>query len=1739
MAAEDAMEEDDDDVDFNPYLQLSPSLDGGSGDSSEGEGEIEETEDDVELEIQEESLNGEDLHNSEKETEREKYLDEDEFLELGSDEDEEDEFEEEYQDEMVQVGGVNSELEGFSAKSGSLDKARKHMAVRSRSEDDEDGNHGPGADQILDPVQRVEEHDESLGVSTHGFLYETETETPGRSMDTLPELKIFRRAMHSEEILRGDSSDDLGDDSVDAISKRTRAHYSLADMSLDQLEMFLQESDEEEYFQNVDDEEEYRKFLLAVQEKEDGGDEQRQDDEEEDADFEFEIEEALESDYDDASGFTKKRKRRRPETRENRRQRAKTHNRGLHLSQMKAPLRPLLPNTSNLQYSAHVTEKRNVADGGDQGWAPNQKKKVPVNGFTAHQIGQLYCLIHEHVQLLVQVYSMCILEPTRHKIAKETRRMLTEMADKRDLVLSWKKTAFPDFCFQPPYTHPSFTETEEEKTLAHRFQLPSDQEACSRDTTGGLDSYPVTSAYVSDGDMVLWSSMESGSSTSALPPRKLNLLSCSNLSLVPQSSTYSGTIDSTPFLLDHPSDLSQRWHQTLSICHTSGAVPTTIGVADTTHVTDHSSVLPYVQVGTCFGESSLRGPILMKPVAPATSQLPSSCSLASSKKAPQSFGAAGEEGHGHLNAVTSEWAPVTSGPVRSLLDVAPLALVRDFLDDMSRVAEEYTQRHVESGAYHSECEREPLFMISISDQREGDARKNLKARPSSLSFHFKESLPVSAPRIPIKKTMAAALVESTKKESLALVPKDVANAVQRFLPFFNEALFPHKPPPMAAAARLLFTDAEDELLAMGLMIYNNDWTSIQQRFLPSKTMHQIFVRQKNRSSARAPENSIKAVRRMKSSPLTAVEKACIQEGLKIYKYDWNKVWEFCVPHRDPAILPRQWRIALGTQKSYKTSETSKERRRVYEANRRQAKKASEYGLEVKKDSGPSSVETGIEGRDVISGEDEEHVEDAYIREAFLADWCPSKSASVGAPLSLPGGLPTQRTKTKASVAKKKKVLVDQVTDMKPVSAVPAFNLAPGSSNWYNRQALMFGSNVTKQTVKLAPDLPSVKLPPHVHVLSQALVPAVPPRPSTGGTEFYLNPLSSRWSHITEQKWSRITGQSIDRTVTVNPSRYMSTFLPQIVRAKPFSKQNRRAISKPTPSPAEHRKTSTTEPILHLTTELPPANEAGGSFVTATNVDLQRLAKDLDKKFGISQPVPTVDLNQTLAPMKPLAELVQANVYPLNPSPSIESTPVPSQSFGHTLLAVPGAVAGSRGTSVLKSTSRRRKERAPVVFSNSSSAPHVSTFSEDVSTEIQECDLPLPCVQAGTSCHPKIREREHSRTPALLKSDCSMGPASKISSNVPSKAQSKVVPREGVADQLETAILVEPSQPSKVQKDQVAPNSGPLNKKNSARRSRKSPSVKQTGRARQNGKQSTDKAVIGCTQVQTDESHSPKICQPIAAEAGLKVGQRRRKQKTQEGVVKRIEDPQLEPHVIVMEQEELSDSEDEAGIGVEFEHEEMGDSDKDAEIELPASNQFKESSIEFEEEEIESEDSPTGERMRGELTELLVIPAAGPSSAESLERESRMKLQTSNQDGINKGETFRTETQDAVQLGTEAPGGCANSRTSRQNSPDPEGQKAERAIKTRARAKFKGLEVSAGCSHQVSKKRGHDLAKNAPPRGEGRTEAGLELDSSNDESIFYLAWSSSLQETVTSSQQSTPGFRLLPSEIAAKTLQEHY
>ena len=37
--------------------------------------------------------------------------------------------------------------------------------------------------------------------------------------------------------------------------------------------------------------------------------------------------------------------------------------------------------------------------------------------------------------------------------------MLNELVDKCDEVSSWKKTPYPEFCFHPPYIHPSVTES--------------------------------------------------------------------------------------------------------------------------------------------------------------------------------------------------------------------------------------------------------------------------------------------------------------------------------------------------------------------------------------------------------------------------------------------------------------------------------------------------------------------------------------------------------------------------------------------------------------------------------------------------------------------------------------------------------------------------------------------------------------------------------------------------------------------------------------------------------------------------------------------------------------------------------------------------------------------------------------------------------------------------------------------------------------------------------------------------------------------------------------------------------------------------------------------------------------------------------------------------------------------------------------------------------------------------------
>ncbi|KAF6146056.1 hypothetical protein GIB67_033415 [Kingdonia uniflora] len=756
---------------------------------------------------------------------------------------------------------------------------------------------------------------------------------------------VVENVNEGELIESGNSSKHVVDlDDEDAICRRTRARYSLANFSLDELENFLQETDDDDDLPNVDDEQEYQKFLTAVLLGGDNGDQTIQEteniddeDEDNDADFEIEIEEALDSDLEESKRCELGKENygeesRRPVTR---RQKASIKNNKTLLGHAKKPLRPLVP----------LAPKTHVAPYPYLGWpklmpegslqCPSSTQAGLVNVFTPHQIGQLHCLIHEHVQLLVQVFSLCVSDLSRQHIAHEAQGMMSEMICKRDELKPLRTVPYPDFCFRPPYIHPSVSDE----------PAPADSRVAS------------------------------------------------------------------PF--------AKRCDDYIYGRH-------------------------------------------VDPLQRAESFL---------------------------------WVPHVNGPIMSILDAASLNLVGSYMDDISSAVKDYQQRHMAAMCeYHNE--RVPLFPLPRSRSlTEGGNGVSRGPTPQGSDI-----VPPSLP----KKTLAATIVESTKKQSVALAPKYIVKLVQRFYPLFNSALFPHKPPLTSVVNRILFTDAEDELLAMGLMEFNTDWKAIQQRYLPCKTKHQIFVRQKNRCSSKAPENSIKAIRRMKTSPLTEEEKARIHEGLRVLKLDWMWIWKSIVPYRDPSLLPRQWRIALGTQKSYKTDPVKREKRRLYESRRRKRKTATLSSSQTafeKQDFVADDVGEGNRSGDDTMGDEDE----AFVHEAFLADWTPKdgRAMSSGQPLSnlgrkdfsqegsfvheIPAGSCPQNEcmhEFLQNTAHFTHVRYNSSSTVDSHHVQPDWIFKTSKSQVNLRPYKARKKNVA-QLVKLSPDLPPVNLPPSVRVISQS------------------------------------------------------------------------------------------------------------------------------------------------------------------------------------------------------------------------------------------------------------------------------------------------------------------------------------------------------------------------------------------------------------------------------------------------------------------------------------------------------------------------------------------------------------------------------------------------------------------------------------------------------------------------------
>ncbi|XP_076915367.1 uncharacterized protein LOC143574689 [Bidens hawaiensis] len=440
-----------------------------------------------------------------------------------------------------------------------------------------------------------------------------------------------------------DVNDDVTGDDDDAIWRRTRARYSLVGSTLDELETFLQETDDEDdLHHNIDDEEEYRKFLAAVLNNGDASScaehetDTLDEDEDNDADFELELEEALESDVDETLHSVSEQRdrpsvgRRRPETRQKKRQ--KTDSRHNEFSgHANRPFRPILPYPPIVPYVQNTSFVNNNINNN------NDDSNININhvcAFTPYQIGQLHCLIYEHVQLLVQLFSLSVLEPSKQHIAIQVSNLLSEIVLKRDQVLASQRAPYPGFC----------------------FSLPN-----------------------------IWS---------------------------------------------------------------------VITVSSGAHPTDGSF-----------------------------------------------------------------WVPFVNDNVRSVMDVAPLNLVQSYMDDIGIAVRDHQQRQLEVG-YGATVDKECLFPFNCFQSSDPTVGPDKASDPKS------------------KKTIAAALIERSKNQSIALVPKDVAKLALRFFPLFNPALFPHKPPPSTVANRVLFTDAEDGLLARGLMRYNTDWKEIQKNFLPCKTPHQ-------------------------------------------------------------------------------------------------------------------------------------------------------------------------------------------------------------------------------------------------------------------------------------------------------------------------------------------------------------------------------------------------------------------------------------------------------------------------------------------------------------------------------------------------------------------------------------------------------------------------------------------------------------------------------------------------------------------------------------------------------------------------------------------------------------------------------------------------------------------------------------------------------------------------------------
>jgi hypothetical protein len=104
--------------------------------------------------------------------------------------------------------------------------------------------------------------------------------------------------------------------------------------------------------------------------------------------------------------------------------------------------------------------------------------------------------------------------------------------------------------------------------------------------------------------------------------------------------------------------------------------------------------------------------------------------------------------------------------------------------------------------------------------------------------------------------------------------------------------------------QLIFTPAEDVLLARGIRYHCYDWPAIKSNYLPGKNEKQLFNRKKNRTGGSAPENPIKAVVRRITAPLPEEEVTVVEEALDYYgkaAHRWETICQQHLKHRQAQV----------------------------------------------------------------------------------------------------------------------------------------------------------------------------------------------------------------------------------------------------------------------------------------------------------------------------------------------------------------------------------------------------------------------------------------------------------------------------------------------------------------------------------------------------------------------------------------------------------------------------------------------------------------------------------------------------------------------------------------------------------------------------------------------------------------------------------------------------------------------